>query len=184
MAADREAQRKEEEELKEMMHNIQDPEGRSFENLYSYMRVDGIDELSDSDRFAFFFEIYKPLIDKEIKNYKSDTKSLGSGQVLHCPYTYEKANVIVREMAELLALDLFEKKILASSISLYIGYDIENLNKENFNGEVVYDFYGRPVPKPENSTLRLGCETNSSKIIVDSFINLYEKVVNKNLLIR
>ncbi len=121
---------------------------------------------------------------KEIKNYKSDTKSLGSGQVLHCPYTYEKAKVIVREMAELLALDLFEKKLVSSSISLYIGYDIENLNKENFNGEVVYDFYGRPVPKPENSSLRLGCETNSSKIIVDSFIKLYEKVVNKNLLIR
>lgn len=61
-----------EEELKEMMHNVQDPEGRSFENLYSFMREDGIDELSDSDRFAFFFEIYKPLIDKEIKNYKKE----------------------------------------------------------------------------------------------------------------
>ena len=61
-----------EEELKEMMHNVQDPEGRSFENLYSYMLEDGIDELSDSDRFAFFFEPYKPLIDKEVKRFKKE----------------------------------------------------------------------------------------------------------------
>ena len=63
-----------EEELKEMMHNVQDPEGRSFENLYSYMQEDGIDELSDADRFSFFFEPYKPLIDKEIKNFKKEIK--------------------------------------------------------------------------------------------------------------
>lgn len=61
-----------EEELKEMMHNVQDPEGRSFENLYSYMIEDGIDELSDSDRFAFFFEPYKSLTDKEVKRYKKE----------------------------------------------------------------------------------------------------------------
>jgi len=61
-----------EEELKEMMHNVQDPEGRSFENLYSFMIEDGIDELSDSDRFAFFFEPYKPLTDKEVKRYKKE----------------------------------------------------------------------------------------------------------------
>lgn len=61
-----------EDELKEMMHNVQDPEGRSFENLYTYMLEDGIDELSDPDRFAFFFEPYKPLVDKEIKRYKKE----------------------------------------------------------------------------------------------------------------
>ena len=59
-------------ELKEMMHNVQDPEGRSFENLYSYMSEDGIDELSDADRFAFFFEPYKQLTDKEVKRYKKE----------------------------------------------------------------------------------------------------------------
>ena len=63
-----------EEELKEMMHNVQDPEGRSFENLHSYMLEDGIDELSDSEHFSFFFEPYKPLIDKEIKNFKKEIK--------------------------------------------------------------------------------------------------------------
>lgn len=61
-----------EEELKEMMHNVQDPEGRSFENLHSYMLEDGIDELSDSEHFSFFFEPYKPLIDKEVKRFKKE----------------------------------------------------------------------------------------------------------------
>ena len=61
-----------EEELKEMMHNVQDPEGRSFENLHSYMLEDGIDELSDSEHFSFFFEPYKPLIDKEVKRYNKE----------------------------------------------------------------------------------------------------------------
>ena len=61
-----------EEELGEMMHNVQDPEGRSFENLYSYMLQDGIDELSDTDRFSFFFEPYKPLVDKEMRRYKKE----------------------------------------------------------------------------------------------------------------
>ena len=59
-------------ELKEMMHVSQDPEGRSFENLYSYMIEDGIDELSDSDRFSFFFGPFKLLADKEIKRYKKE----------------------------------------------------------------------------------------------------------------
>ena len=61
-----------EEELSGMMHNVQDPEGRSFENLYSYMLEDGIDELSDTDRFSFFFEPYKPLVDKEMRRYKKE----------------------------------------------------------------------------------------------------------------
>lgn len=59
-------------ELSEMIHNVQDPEGRSFENLYSFILEDGIDELSDSDRFAFFFEPFKVLIDKEIREYKKE----------------------------------------------------------------------------------------------------------------
>ena len=59
-----------EDELKDMMHNVQDPEGRSFENLFSYMQDDGIDELKEPDRFSFFFEPYKQLTDKEIKRYK------------------------------------------------------------------------------------------------------------------
>ena len=121
---------------------------------------------------------------KEIKNYKSGAKSLGSGQVLHEPYTFEKAKIIVREMAELLALDLFKKKLVADSAALFVGYDIESLNQSDFAGEVVYDYYGREVPKPAHGGISLGMETNSSKVIVEALVNLFENIVNRKYLVR
>ena len=126
----------------------------------------------------------EPVGMKEIKNYKSEAKSLGSGQVLHEPYTYEKAKIIVREMAELLALDLFKKKLVTSSITLMVGYDVESLNQSDFDGEIVRDYYGREVPKPAHGSQALGSETNSSMIVVNSFVSLFEKIVNKNWLVR
>ena len=121
---------------------------------------------------------------KEIKGYKSEAKSLGSGQVLHEPYTYEKAKIIVREMAELLALDLFKKKLVASSITLQVGYDIESLDLPDFDGEVVTDFYGRQTPKPAHGSWSFASETNSSKIIVEGFMSIFEKTVNPLWLVR
>lgn len=126
----------------------------------------------------------EPVGMKEIKNYKSDAKSLGSGQVLHEPYSYEKAKIIVREMAELLALDLFRKNLVTSSITLQVGYDVETLNLKDFGDEVVRDYYGREVPKPAHGSWSLGMETNSSKLIVDGFVSLFERITNKNWLIR
>ena len=121
---------------------------------------------------------------KEIKNYKSQAKSFGSGQVLHKPYSFEKAKIIVREMAELLALDLFKKEMIADSITLYVGYDIESLNLKDFDGEVVQDYYGREVPKPAHGSWSFGTETNSSKMIVEGFISIFEKIVNPLWLVR
>lgn len=121
---------------------------------------------------------------KEIKNYKSETKSLGTGQVLHEPYTYEKAKIIVREMAELLALDLFRKNLVASSVTLFIGYDVESLNVPGFDGEIVSDYYGREMPKPAHGSFAFGIETNSSKLIVDACVEIFEKSVNKTWLVR
>ncbi len=121
---------------------------------------------------------------KEIKNYRSSAKSLGSGQVLHEPYTFEKAKIIVREMAELLALDLFRKELLASSITLQVGYDIESLKLEDFDGEIVKDFYGRQVPKPAHGSFAFAGETNSSAMIVESFVGLFERLVNPDWLVR
>ncbi len=126
----------------------------------------------------------EPVGMKEIKGYKSQAKSLGSGQVLHEPYDYEKAKIIVREMAELLALDLFKKKLVANSITLYIGYDAQTLGKDDFDGEVVYDYYGRPVPKPAGASLSLGTHSNSSKLIVESFMALFERIANPKYLVR
>ncbi|MCR4579717.1 MAG: DNA methylase [Treponema sp.] len=126
----------------------------------------------------------EPVGMKEIKSYKSEAKSLGSGQVLHEPYTYEKTKIIVREMAELLALDLFKKKLVASSITLQVGYDIESLNLDDFDGEVVRDYYGREVPKPAHGSWSFTTETNSSRQIVQAFIELFEKIINPAWLVR
>lgn len=126
----------------------------------------------------------EPVGMKDIKNYKSEAKSLGSGQVLHEPYTFEKAKIIVREMAELLALDLFKKKLVAESVTLQVGYDVESLNLKDFDGEVVRDFYGREVPKPAHGSASLGVETNSSRAIVDAFVELFERITNPAWLVR
>jgi DNA polymerase V len=126
----------------------------------------------------------EPVGMKDIKNYKSEAKSLGSGQVLHEPYTFDKAKIIVREMAELLALDLFKKKLVAESVTLQVGYDVESLNLKEFDGEVVRDFYGREMPKPAHGSATLGTETNSSKTIVDTFVELFERIVNPAWLVR
>ncbi len=130
---------------------------------------------------------------KEIKNYHSDAKSLGSGQVLHCAYSYDKARIVVREMAEALALDLFKKNLLASSITLHVGYDIETLNLTTpdfdsvYKGEIVKDFYGRLVPKPAHGTLSLNesqNESNSPSQIVNAAMTIYKNTVNPKCLVR
>ncbi|MBP5588140.1 MAG: DNA methylase, partial [Treponema sp.] len=134
---------------------------------------------------------------KDIKNYHSSAKSLGSGQVLHCAYTFDKARVVVREMAEALALDLFEKELVTSSVTLYVGYDVETLEKcagdgasdgnARFDGEIVKDYYGRLVPKPAHGTTGFSGitgETNLADVIADSVVELYEKIVNPLWLIR
>ena len=126
----------------------------------------------------------EPVGMKDIKNYKSEAKSLGSGQVLHEPYTYEKAKIIVREMAELLALDLFKKNLVTDSITLHACYDIESLYVPGFDGEVVRDYYGREMPKPAHGSWSFDTETNSSKLIVEGFISIFEKIANPAWLYR
>lgn len=126
----------------------------------------------------------EPVGMKEIKNYKSETKSLGSGQVLHEPYSFEKTKIIVREMAELLALDLFKKNLVAAAVTLQIGYDIESLNQNDFDGEIVRDYYGREVPKPAHGTCSFNTETNSSRTIVEAAVSLFEKIANHKWLVR
>ena len=126
----------------------------------------------------------EPVGMKEIKNYKSEAKSLGSGQVLHESYSFEKAKIIVREMAELLALDLFRKKLVTGSITLYVGYDVGSLEVPGFDGEVVRDYYGRELPKPSHVSWSFGTETNSSKMIVEAFVSIFERVVNPRWLVR
>ena len=123
---------------------------------------------------------------ESIKSYKPETKSISTGQVLHCPYNYENTKLIVKEMTELLTLDLVEKNLVTNQIVLTIGYDVENITSRNisYNGEVTTDRYGRKVPKHAHGTINLDHQTASTKIIMDLTMQLYERIINKDLLVR
>lgn len=131
---------------------------------------------------------WEPTTIKEVKEYKPEVKSLSSGQVLHCPYDFEKSRIIVKEMAELLSLEMVEKHYITDQLVLDVIYDIDNLTDENYskyyNGEITIDRYGRKVPKPAHGTYRLENKTSSSKLISEGFVNLYNNIVNHRLLIR
>ena len=131
---------------------------------------------------------YEPCTIAQIKAYRPTASSISSGQVLMEPYPYEKARIIVREMTDLLALDLVEKRLLCDQVVLTIGYDIENLldekRKKNYHGEVVSDYYGRLVPKPSHSSANLTKYTSSSKMIIDKMLELFDTIVDPSLLVR
>lgn len=129
---------------------------------------------------------YEPVTIKSIKEYKPSTNSISSGQVLHCPYNYEDTKLIVKEMTELLTLDLVEKNLVTNQIVLTIGYDIENVtsDKIGYKGEITIDRYGRKVPKHAHGTINLDHQTSSTKIIMNSTMKLYERIINKDLLVR
>lgn len=131
---------------------------------------------------------YEPCTMKDIKSYKPETNSLSSGQVLHCPYDYEKTKLIVKEMAEQLSLELVEKELVTDQIVLTIGYDVSNLtNKEilkEYKGEITLDRYGRKVPKHAHGTINLENKTSSTKEIMDATMNLFERIINNKLLTR
>lgn len=131
---------------------------------------------------------WEPCTLKSIKNYKASAHSLGSGQVLHCAYTYDKAKLVIREMADNLALSLVNKKVATSQLVLTVGYDIENLKdpkrSSQYHGEIVLDQYGRSIPKPAHGTINLKKKTSSSKLLREATVSLFEKIVNENLLIK
>lgn len=131
---------------------------------------------------------WEPCTIAEIKAYKPSTNSICSGQVLQCPYDAEKARLVVKEMADLLVLDIVEKKLVTDQIVLTIGYDIENLNnaerEKEYSGEVTTDRYGRKIPKHAHGTANIGRYTSSTHLIVDATMKLYDEIINKKLLIR
>ena len=131
---------------------------------------------------------YEPCTIDSIKSYKPVMNSLSSGQVLHCPYNYENTKIIIKEMAELLSLDLVKKGLITSKIVLHIGYDILNLTspqiKENYFGDITIDHYGRKVPKHAHGTINIDHKTSSTKIITNKVVELYENIINKDLLVR
>ena len=131
---------------------------------------------------------WEPCTIADIKAYKPESNSIGSGQVLHCPYTAEKAKLVVREMADLLVLDLVDKGLVTNQIVLTVGYDIENLTdpkrSKSYKGEVTTDHYGRQIPKHSHGTGNLGKYTSSTREILQAVSELYDRIVDPDLLIR
>ena len=124
----------------------------------------------------------------DIKTYRPAANSIGMGQVLHEPYTWEKARLIVREMVDLLVLDLVDKGLTTDQLVLTVGYDRENLEnpqiRQNYHGEVVMDHYGRLVPKHGHGTANLGRFTASTKLLTDAMMGLFDRITDPNLLVR
>lgn len=131
---------------------------------------------------------WEPCTMEAVKSYRPSSNSLSTGQVLHRPYKFEEARLIVKEMADGLVLDMVEKKLVTDQIVLAIGYDTENfsdpLRLSEYQGEVVVDYYGRLMPKHAHGSINLNRKTSSGEIVMAAAVELYEKIVNPTLLIR
>ena len=129
---------------------------------------------------------WEPCTIADIKAYRPESNSIGSGQVLHCPYTAEKAKLIVREMTDLLVLDLVEKGLVTDQMVLTVSYDRESLTDPSiqYDGPVTTDYYGRKAPKHAHGTANLRRKTSSTRLITDAVMELYERIVDPNLLVR
>ncbi len=130
---------------------------------------------------------WEPTTIPDIKKYRPSAKSISSGQVLKEPYTFEKARLIVREMMELLSLDLVRKGVVTKKITLTVGYDRESLMGERgsyYTGEIVKDRYGRDIPKNAHGTENIDHYTSSSQLLCAAVLRLFDRVVDSELLVR
>jgi DNA polymerase V len=131
---------------------------------------------------------YEPCTIADIKAYKPSTNSICSGQVLHCPYDCAKAKLIVREMTDLLVLDLVDKGLVTDQMVLTIGYDRENLSDPEavkaYKGTIVTDHYGRRIPKHSHGTANLHRKTSSTRLITDAVMKLFDEIIDPTLLVR
>ena len=131
---------------------------------------------------------WEPCTIADVKAYKPESKSIGAGQVLQSPYPYEKARLVVREMADQLALDLVDKGLVTDQLTLTVGYDIENLTdpsrRKSYQGEVKTDRYGRSVPKHAHGTVNLEEHTASTKRIIAAALELFDRIIDRGLLSR
>lgn len=126
---------------------------------------------------------WEPCTIADIKAYKPENNSISSGQVLQRPYSFEKGRLIVREMTDLLVLDLVDKGLVTDQMVLTVGYDHEGV-PDNYKGTVSKDRYGRKIPKSAHGSINIGRFTSSTKLILDKVSELYDKIVDKSLMVR
>ncbi|EGT4625282.1 TPA: DNA methylase [Clostridioides difficile] len=131
---------------------------------------------------------WEPCTMADVKAYKPSESSVGSGQVLQSPYSYEKAKLIVQEMTDQLVLDLVDKGLVTDQMVLTVGYDIENLTnpdiRKSYKGEIVTDHYGRKIPKHAHGTANIGRKTSSTMLIMEAVMDLFDRIVDRKLLVR
>ena len=131
---------------------------------------------------------WEPCTIAQIKAYRPSSNSISTGQVLSSAYTFEKAKLVVREMTDNLVLDLVSKRLVTDQMTLMVGYDIENLTDERrrmaYAGAVEKDWYGRAVPKPVHGSIRLPRQTSSTDMITEAVMQLFDRVVDRDLLVR
>ena len=131
---------------------------------------------------------WEPCMIADVKAYRPETNSFSSGQVLQEPYTFQKARVVIQEMAEGMALDLVAKRMVADQLVLTVGYDAECLTRPDirdlYHGEITTNYYGKLVPKHAHGSLRFDKPTSSSRLLMNGAAELFDRHVNPNLLIR
>lgn len=131
---------------------------------------------------------WEPVTMAQIKAYRPESRSICTGQVLQSPYLVAKARNVVLEMADSLSLELVDKRLLTDQIVLTVGYDVQSLTtpsiRQAYHGRVTTDYYGRPVPVHAHGTVHLGEPTSSGELITGKVAELFDRVVNPNLLVR
>lgn len=125
----------------------------------------------------------EPCTMRDIKNYKPKVNSISSGQVLSYGYSYDKGRIVVKEMIELMVLDIVSKKLITDSVILDVAYDRES-DIRSYQGEMALDAYGRTVPKPMHGSYRLKEHTSSTELLKKAVLEIFDKNIDKNLLIK
>ena len=131
---------------------------------------------------------WEPCTMEAVKAYRPVTNSFSSGQVLQEPYNFKKARVVIKEMAEGMALNLVSKRLVTDQLVLTVGYDAQCLTsptiRANYHGKITMNHYGKPVPKHAHGTFNFEKPTSSSRLIMEGAAELFDRCVNPELLIR
>lgn len=131
---------------------------------------------------------WEPCTMEAVKAYRPETNSFSRGQVLQEPYDFMKARVVIQEMAEGMALGLVEKRLVTDQMVLTVSYDAECLTRSEirnkYHGEITKNYYGKLVPKHAHGTFNFETPTSSSRLMMDGVSELFDRIVNPDLLIR
>ena len=131
---------------------------------------------------------WEPCTIADIKSYHPSSHSLSNGQVLSEPYTKAKAAVVMKEMAETMALQLMRRKLITDQIIIDIGFDRATLQRsddgDTFAGDISKDRYGRTIPKHVHGSANLQEPTAVAGVIMQTAAELFDKIVRDGMLIR